>query len=289
MAGRTASAWAFGAEARCGSRASANAAAEANERGADRAHSSPPAGGVGDRRDRQTSAQAAECGARDIEAHGETDRGPIHLLGEIGHRDRRHAGERESGQRAQCDQRRPVGRKGDGDRRRGCGGERSGHDRLAPDGVRQRARPEHGDRQHARRRRQRQTRCGGRHREGPGEGRQDRLDAIEHREGRESAEEQGEADAPEPRLAAQGEPLGSRSRKAGCRGRNRHGRREPFADRLGKARQMPASAFENAMAAPASERPKPRQAPLPSAHNSSAIWIPAGIVNRRNLKYPLRR
>ena len=180
--------------------------------GADRAHSSPPAGGVGDRRDRQTSAQAAECGARDIEAHGETDRGPIHLLGEIGHRDRRHAGERESGQRAQCDQRRPVGRKGDGDRRRGCGGERSGHDRLAPGGVRQRARPEHGDRQHARRRRQRQARCGGRHREGPGEGRQDRLDAIEHREGGEGAEKQGEADAPEPRLAWKPQPQGRMSR-----------------------------------------------------------------------------
>ena len=112
---------------------------------------------------------------------------------------------------------------------------------LRPTRVRQRSRSEHGDRQHARRRRERQARGGGRHRERPRESRHQRLDAIEQREGAEAAEEQGEADAPEPRLAAQRQaPVGFRSGKARGGGRNRHGRACTFRRPPRKARQIPA-------------------------------------------------
>ena len=53
----------------------------------DQALAGAPAAEIGDPRDRQSPAHAAERAARDIKPHGEPDGGPVHVLCEIGHRD----------------------------------------------------------------------------------------------------------------------------------------------------------------------------------------------------------
>ena len=177
-------------EGECGGAAERNEPDE-NERPA-------PAAGFREGGGRQAPAHAPHRIARNIETHREPDRRTIHLFDQIGHRHGRNAGERKAGQRSKRDERRPVRRKGGGERRRRGGGQRRRHHRLAPERVRQRSGEDHRDRQHARRRRQGQARGGGRDRKGAGEARHQRLDAIEHREGREAAEKQPKIRAPEP-------------------------------------------------------------------------------------------
>ena len=81
-------------------------AAKRNE--ADDADGAPPAAEVGDAGARQAPAHAPQRIAGDIETHREPDRRTIHLLDEIGHRDRRNAGKRKAGQRAKRDEGRPA-------------------------------------------------------------------------------------------------------------------------------------------------------------------------------------
>ena len=82
-----------------------------------------PAAGLSKRGGRQAPAQAAQRVAGDVKTHREPDRGTLHLFDQIGHRHRRNAGERKTGQRPERNERRPIRREGRGKRRRRGGGQ----------------------------------------------------------------------------------------------------------------------------------------------------------------------
>ena len=90
---------------------------------ADNADGAPPTADIRDAGAGQAPPHAPQRIARDIKAHREPDRRAIHFLDQIGHRDRRNAGERKAGQRPERDERRPIRGERGGERSRPGGGQ----------------------------------------------------------------------------------------------------------------------------------------------------------------------
>jgi len=139
---------------------------------------------------------AAEGVAADQQAGGQAEPARIDLLGQIGHRHRRHAAHQEPGQGAGGEQADPAGHESAGHGQKGRGQHRD-EDHLAPaESFRQDGGAQDGAGQTEGGERQRQRAFRRAHPEINGEHRQQRLRAIEQREGRETGQEQRDADAP---------------------------------------------------------------------------------------------
>ena len=186
----------------------------------DRGGREAPAIEIREQAGEQSAGHAAEAAAADIEAHRQADRARVHLLGHIGHRDRRQPAEAQPHQRPHGEQLPPVRQR----RRRQLeqrGGEQRGHHHgLAPERLRERAGEQHEDGERGRREREREAALGRAHVEFAREDRQQRLHRVEQREGCKTGGEQSEVDAQEGGASGR-DVLG----RAGGRGRSGQGAR----------------------------------------------------------------
>ena len=149
----------------------------------------PPRAPVGEQRGDEAPAHAAERVAGNVQPHRARLRAGGDLLADVGHCGGGEPGDHPAEERTQDQQRTEVGCEGGGEREQGGDRERSRHDLLAAEAIGENA---------ARDQHQREPRGGGRHRQAGarradaelgGEQGQQGLGAVDHREGREAADE----------------------------------------------------------------------------------------------------
>ncbi|PAV68213.1 hypothetical protein WR25_13581 [Diploscapter pachys] len=156
---------------------------------ADAAQRPAPIRDVRDQAGDQSPAHAAQRAAGDVQPHRRAHRRRIHLFGDIGHGDRRHAGKRKAGEQPKCQQGMPSRCHRCGKRQQPRRKHRRDHQWPPPDPVGQDAREQDGDRQRAGRERHGQGRALRAQRIIACEQRQQRLDGVEQRKGRKAREQ----------------------------------------------------------------------------------------------------
>lgn len=170
---------------------------------ADRADAEAPAEPFRDDGRAEAADHAADRRAGDEKPHGRADGGRGHLFRDIGHRDRRDARKRDAGETAQ-DQQAFPGRRQCGERaEEGSARQRKDHHRPSADAIGDPAGNEDADGERAGGERDRKARRLGRHAEAGGEFREQRLGAVEQREGRKTRHDHGDGKTPifrRPRL-----------------------------------------------------------------------------------------
>ena len=159
------------------------------------AHRKLPAAQVGQTTRQQAPGQAAERVAADVEAHRGRQRGRVEFFTHVGHRDRRQPAERHADERSQHQQHGPRIDEGAGQAEHARQPQCDQHHRLATPGFGQRPGDEHAQRQAQRGERQRQAAVGRRLVEVPCKQRQQRLHAVDRREGRQPGAEDRECRA----------------------------------------------------------------------------------------------